>query len=144
MLGILLGRLFCGVEGLEELLAILSEVGEGEEGGEGESEGGAGDEVMRSEGEEGGAGLLGEIAEAIPRGGGNGAELGERGELEVEGEKGKVAIAEKEIGAAEGLLGGVTAEPEETRAGLDTVGARVEGVGSVDEGEGDVGRGEGG
>jgi hypothetical protein len=144
MRGIPLGRLFCCVEGLEELLAILSEVGEGEEGGEGELESGAGDEVMGREGEEGGAGLLGEIAETIPRGGGNGAEFGEGGELEVEGEKGKVAIAEKKVGAAEGLLGGVTPEPEETRAGLDTVGARVEGVGSVDEGEGDVGRGEGG
>ena len=129
---------------MEELLAVLSEVGEGEEGGEGELKGGAGDEVMRSEGEEGGAGLLGEIAETIPRGGGNGAEFGERGELEVEGEKGKIAIAEEKVGAAEGLLGGVTANPKEAGAGLGTVGTRVEGVGSVDEGEGDVSRREGG
>ena len=129
---------------MEELLAVLGEVGEGEEGGEGELEGGTGDETVRGEGEEGGAGLLGEVAEAVPRGRCNGAKLGGRGELKVEGEKRKVAIAEKEIGAAEGLLGGLAAKPEEAGAGLGTVGTRIEGVGAVDEGEGDVGRGEGG
>lgn len=52
-----------------ELLAGMLEVGESEGGVEGELKSGAGDEGFGSEEEEGGAGLFGEIAKAVPGGG---------------------------------------------------------------------------
>lgn len=98
-------------------------------------ESGAGDEVFGSEDEEGDAGLFGEIAEAVPGRGGDLAELFERVELEVEDEEREVAIMEEEVGATEGFVGAVAADPEETGTRSRAVGGGVEGVAAVDEGE---------
>jgi hypothetical protein len=91
--------------------------------------------MFGGEDEEGGAGLLGEIAEAVPGRAGDAAEFGERVELEVEDEEGEVAVAQKEVGAAEGLVGLAAADPEEAGTGSGAVGGGVEGVAAVDEGE---------
>jgi hypothetical protein len=128
------GWLISGVRALDGG-AEFFEVGEGEGGGEGELEGRAGNEMLGCEDEERGAGLLGEVAEAVPRGGGKPAEFLERGELEVENEKREVAVAKEEIGAAEGFLGMVATDPEKAGAGRGAVGGGVEGVAAVDEGE---------
>lgn len=101
--------------------------------GEGELEGGGGDEGAGGEGEEGGAGLTGEVAKAVPGGGGDGIEFGGGVELEVEDEEGEVAVAEEEVGAAEGFVGVVATDPEETGAGGGSVGGGVEGVAAVDQ-----------
>jgi hypothetical protein len=110
-------------------------LGEVEGGGEGEVLGGGGDEGAGGEGEEGGAGLTGEVAEAVPRGGGDVVEFDGGGELEIEDEEGEVAVAEEEVGATEGFVGVVAADPEEAGAGGGAVGGGVEGVAAVDEGE---------
>lgn len=104
--------------------------------GDGELEGGGGDEGAGGEGEEGGAGLLGEVAEAIPRGGGDGVEFGRRSELEIEHEEWEIAVAEKEVCAAEGFVCVLTADPEQTGAGGGTVGCGVKGITAIDEAEG--------
>jgi hypothetical protein len=119
----------------EEFGAGKVEVVEGELAGEGEAEGGAGDERGGSEGEEGGVSGFGELAEAMPGGGGDAAELagGECGE--VEEDAGQVAIAEQEIGGAEGLSGVLAAQPEHAGAFLGGEGGRVEAVAGVDEDE---------
>lgn len=91
--------------------------------------------MFGSEDEEGDAGLLGEVAEAVPGGGGDFAEFFERVELEIEDEEGEVAIVEKEVGAADGFIGIVTTDPEEAGAGGGAVRGGIEGVAAIDEGE---------
>lgn len=91
--------------------------------------------MFGSEDEEGDAGLFGEVAEAVPGRGGDLAEFFERIELEVEDEEGEIAIVEKEVGAADGFLGIVAANPEEAGAGGGAVGRGVEGVASINEAE---------
>ena len=94
----------------------------------------AGEERAGGEDEEGGAGLFGEVAEAVPGGGREdpGTEFAQGDELEIEDEKGEVAVAEEEVGTGEGLGRRVAADPEEAGAGLRAVGGGVEGVRGVD------------
>ena len=113
------------------------QVADGEGGWEGELEGGAGDEVAGGEGEEGGAGLAGEVAEAVPGCAGDVLEVAEGIELEVEGEEREVAVAEKEVGATERFIDVAATDPKEAGTGLGTVGGGVEGITSVDEGDRD-------
>ncbi len=103
----------------------------------------AGDEMFGGEDEEGGSGLFGEIAEAVPGRSGDLAEFFEWVELEVENEEGKVAIVEEEVGTAEGFVGVVAADPEEAGAGGGPVGGGIEGVAAIDESEGGRGTGLG-
>jgi hypothetical protein len=91
--------------------------------------------VFGSEDEEGDAGLFGEVAEAVPGRGGDLAEFFERIELEVEDEEGEIAIVEKEVGAADGFLGIVAANPKEAGAGGGAVGSGIEGVTPINETE---------
>jgi hypothetical protein len=91
--------------------------------------------VFGSEDEEGDAGLFGEVAEAVPGRGGDLAEFFERIELEVEDEEGEIAIVKKEVGAADGFLGIVAANPEEAGAGGGAVRSGVEGVAPINEAE---------
>ena len=98
-------------------------------------EGGTGDEGTGGEEEEGGAGLVGKVAKAVPGGGGNLAKFFERVELEIEDQKGEVAITEEKVGTAEGLFGMVATDPEEAGTGGGAVGSGVEGIATVDEGE---------
>ncbi len=92
-----------------------------EGGAEGELEGGTGDEMPGREDEEGGAGLSGEVAEAVPGGGGDFAEFFEGVELEIEDEEGKVAVAEEKVGAAERLFGVVATDPKQAGASSGAV-----------------------
>jgi hypothetical protein len=98
-------------------------------------ESGAGDEVFGGEGEEGGAGLFGEVAETVPGRGGDLAEFFVGVELEIEDEEGEVAVVEEEVGATEGFFGIAAADPEEAGTGSEPVGGGVEGVAPVDEPE---------
>lgn len=118
-----------------ELGAELMEVVEGEGVFEAVAGGGGGDERLGGEGEKGGAGAFGKSSEAIPRGGGDGAEFGEGREGAVEEDEGDVAVAQEEVGCLEGFLGVGGAKPEERALGL--IGGRVEAVAGIDKGEGE-------
>ena len=116
-----------------QLISVAFEVPERERCIEGELKSGAGDEVLWGEDEEGDAGLFSEVAQAVPRGGGDVVEFCEWIELEVEDEEGKVAIVQKEVATAERFLGIVAADPEEAGARGGIVGRWIEGIASVDE-----------
>jgi len=130
-----------GLEGGEEFGAGKVEVVEGEWAGEGEAEGGTGNERGGGEGEEGSVGGFGELAEPVPGGAGDAAKLagGECGEIEED--DGEVAVAEQEVGGAEGLGGVVATQPEESGAFLGGEGGGVEAVAGVDEDEWEAGSG---
>ena len=125
-----------GLEFGVELGAKLVEVGEGEGVLEAVAGGGCGDEGLGGEGEKGGAGAFGKGAEAIPRGGGDGAELVEGGEGAVEEDEGNIAVAQEEVGGLEGFLGVGGSEPEEGATRM--IGGGVEAVARIDEGEGEL------
>ena len=122
-----------GLEEGEEFGAGEVEVVEGDGVSEGEAESGAGDERRGGEGEEGDVGGFGELAEAVPRGVRDAAELsgGQRGEIEED--EGEVAVAQQEIGGAEGLGGIAATKPEEAGAFLGGEGGGVEAVAGVDQ-----------
>ena len=119
-----------------ELGAELVEVVEGEGVFEAVAGGGGGDEGLGGEGEEGGAGAFGEGAQAIPRSGGDAAELFGGAEGAIEKDEGDVAVAKKKVGGLEGFLGVGGAEPEEGAARV--IGGGVEAVAGIDEGKGEL------
>ena len=111
------------------------EIVEREGGAESELQSGAGNEVFGSEDEEGGTGLFGEVAEAVPGRGRDLAKFFERVELEIENEEGEIAIVEEKVGTAEGFFGVMATDPEEAGAGRGAVGGGIERVATVDESE---------
>ena len=124
--------LFLEGDGIQ-LLAVAFKVAEAEAGFEGELKGCTGDNVPGGEDEERGSGLPGEIAETVPGGCGDAAHFLNGVEEEIEDEERKVAVVQKEVAAAQGLIGIMTTNPEEAGTGIRTVGRRVEGIAAVDE-----------
>ena len=120
----------------EQIGAGEVEVPEGELAGEREPQGGAGDEGSGGEGEQGAAAGFRQLAEAVPGGGGDAAQLagGEGGEIEQD--EGQVAVAQQQVGGLHGLRGFAAAQPEQAGAFVGGEGGGIEAVAGVDEDEG--------
>ena len=121
----------------DEARARPVEVVEGEGVFQGEAEVGVGDDFWGGgEGEEGGAALFGEGAEAVPGAGGDAGEFGEGVELEVEDDEGEIAVAEEEVGGFDGFAGLTAAHPEDLLAELGAGCVGIEAVAAIDEDDG--------
>ena len=94
---------------------------------------GAGDHRARGEDEAGDAGGLDGALEAIPLRGGDAAEFGVGIAAEVEDDEREIAIAQEEIGAAEGFIGSAAADPEQAGKHGFASGGGVEMIVPVDQ-----------
>ena len=86
---------------------------EGELPGEGESLFDGRKERLRSESEQSGAAFASLIAETMPGGSGEAFEFSRGCEVKIEENEREIAVAEKEIGALDGLGDFPAADPEE-------------------------------
>lgn len=114
------------------------EVVERESSGEGEAAVRGWDEWARGHGNESGPRVAGLNFKAMPKSGGDLAELTFGDKVEVEEDEGEVSVAEEKVGALDRLLGFRAANPDEAAAFFVTVRGRVEGVASIDESEGEI------
>lgn len=120
-------------QGLPEEGGVVFEGGEGEAALELEAEIGAGDGGEGGEGEEGDSRGLQHAVEAVPLRASDAAELGCGVAVEIEAEEREVAVAQEEIGALDGLGGGVAAQPEEASESIGWQGCGIEGVAAINQ-----------
>lgn len=94
---------------------------------------GAGDELARRADAAKGARFLSQRGEAVPDVGADLLELADGIELQIHEDERQIAIAQEEIGAAEGLIDSAAAYPEEALADVDACRLGIEGTPPIDQ-----------